>query len=36
MRRRLSRRGSRRLFTSTALKVNRRNVSAPARGGVRL
>lgn len=33
---RISRRGSRRLFTVTALKQNRRNVSTPARGGIRL
>lgn len=36
MARRLSRRGSRRLFTALALKTKRRNISAPSRGGVRL
>lgn len=35
-RRRISRRGSRRLFLATALKQNKRNVSTPVRGGIRL
>lgn len=35
MRRRISRRGSKRLFTATALKVNRRNVPHMSRGGIR-
>ena len=34
-RRRLSRRGSKRLFTATALKTNKRNVPYMARGGIR-
>lgn len=36
MRRKLSRRGSKRLFTRMAVKVNRRNITAPSRGGIRL
>lgn len=37
MRRRvkLSRRGSRRLFSATAAKVNRRNLPTMSRGGIR-
>lgn len=36
-RRSISRKGSRRLFTATASKTHRRNVSArPQRGGIRL
>lgn len=35
-RRSLSRRGSKRLFTATALKQHSLNVSAPMRGGIRL
>lgn len=35
-RRRLTRRGSRRLFTALAVKRHPRNVSAPSRGGIRL
>lgn len=35
MRRRLSRRGSRRLFSATAAKVNRRNLPNVSRGGIR-
>lgn len=33
---RVSRRGSKRLFTATALKTHSRNVVAPSRGGIRL
>lgn len=32
----VSRKGSKRLFTATAVKTSRRNVTAPSRGGVRL
>jgi len=35
-RRRLSRRGSRRLFTKTAQKIHKKNVQSVMRGGVRL
>lgn len=35
-RRKLSRRGSKRLFSATALKTNRRNATMVSRGGVRL
>lgn len=35
-RRRLSRRGSRRLFTKTAQKIHKKNVMSVMRGGVRL
>lgn len=36
MKRRLSRKGSKRLFSALALKVHPRNISAPSRGGIRL
>lgn len=37
MRHKLSRKGSKRLFTATAKKVNPRNMlGAPMRGGIRL
>lgn len=36
MRRRVSRRGSKRLFRKTATKVHKRNVRKPMRGGIRL
>lgn len=36
MRRHVSRRGSRRLFTATAEKIHRMNVALPMRGGIRL
>lgn len=35
-RRSISRRGSKRLFTATALKTHSRNVVSPSRGGIRL
>lgn len=36
-RRKMSRSGSRRLFTATASRTNKRNISpAPMRGGIRL
>lgn len=35
-RKRISRRGSRKLFTALAVKQHPRNVSAPSRGGIRL
>lgn len=35
-RRRMSSRGSRRLFKATARRVNKKNVKTPLRGGVRL
>ena len=35
-RRHMSKRGSKRLFTATALKTHSRNVVAPSRGGIRL
>lgn len=34
-RKRISKRGSKRLFKATAAKVNRRNALRPNRGGVR-
>lgn len=36
MRRRISRHGSKRLFRATAVKVHKRNVRRPMRGGIRL
>lgn len=36
MRKRVSRSGSKRLFTATAAKVHRKNLAAPMRGGIRL
>lgn len=36
LRRKMTRRGSRRLFMATALNQNRRNFSMPQRGGIRL
>lgn len=35
-RRKVSKRGSRRLFTKTALRTHKKNVTAIMRGGVRL
>lgn len=35
-RRKMSRRGSKRLFAATAAKVNKRNFATPMRGGERL
>lgn len=35
-RRKMSRRGSKRLFTATALKQHSLNASVPMRGGIRL
>lgn len=35
-RRKISKRGSRRLFTKTALRTHKKNVAAIMRGGVRL
>lgn len=35
-RKRLTKRGSKRLFKATALKVNKRNLPRPARGGIRM
>lgn len=35
-RRRLSRRGSKRLFKKTAMKVHRKNMTSPMRGGIRM
>lgn len=36
-RRKMSRQGSKRLFTATASRTNKRNISsAPMRGGIRL
>lgn len=34
--RRLTRRGSKRLFKATAVKVNKKNVARPMRGGIRM
>jgi len=36
MRKRLSRRGSKRLFRKTAVKVHKKNITRPLRGGIRL
>ncbi|UPW40859.1 DNA binding protein [Sigmofec virus UA08Rod_6451] len=36
MRKKLSKRGSKRLFRATATKVHRKNVRRPMRGGIRL
>lgn len=35
-RRKLSRKGSKRLFKATALKVHKRNLTRPMRGGERM
>lgn len=35
-RKKLSRRGSKRLFKATANKVHKRNLARPERGGIRL
>lgn len=35
-RRKLSRRGSKRLFKATANKLHKKNLARPARGGIRL
>jgi hypothetical protein len=36
MRKRLTRRGSKRLFRKTAMKTHKKNVTRPLRGGIRL
>lgn len=36
MRRKVSKKSSKRQFAKTASKVNKRNVSSPMRGGIRL
>lgn len=36
MRHRLSRRGSRKLFSKTAAKTHKKNITRPMRGGIRL
>lgn len=35
-RRKMTRRGSKRLFKATATKVHKRNIARPERGGIRL
>lgn len=35
-RKRLSRRGSKRLFRKTAVKTHKKNLVTPARGGIRM
>lgn len=35
-RRKMSRRGSKRLFKATAVKVHKKNLARPQRGGIRL
>lgn len=35
-RRRMTRKGSKRLFTRTAMKTHKKNLPSPSRGGIRM